>query len=431
VSRSLRRRLPLAALAAAATAALLGAGPVMASASAGSGTTAATGTTTTAPVDACAQPKPGFARCLAQMTPGTAHKSRAAATPDGATALPKGFGPADLRSAYHLDGTSAGGDKTVAIVDAYDDPTAEADLAVYRSTYGLPACTTANGCFRKVNQEGAASPLPIVDGGWAVEISLDLQAVSAACPDCHILLVEGDVPSFADLAASEDTAARLGAAAVSNSYSGPEGADTTPYAASYDHPGVAITASSGDSGYQLTAPFPANLPTVTAVGGTSLTRAPGTARGWTETAWALSANGGAAGAACSAFYDKPAWQHDTACPGRTIADVSADADPATGLAVYDSTPNPDGIPAGWFVVGGTSASSPFVAGVYALAGNTGQIKDASYAYAHRSHLYDVSGGNVSNPAAGSGCPDSSYICTALPGYDGPTGLGTPNGTGAF
>ncbi|WP_051950757.1 S53 family peptidase [Actinacidiphila yeochonensis] len=438
MSRSLRRRLPLAALAAAATAALLSAGPVMATPGTSSDATTASATpssaTGTAPVDACDLPKPGFARCLAQFTPGAPVQRLRAATPQGTTAaLPQGYGPADLQSAYNLGSAvaaGAGDGTTVAIVDGYDDPTAEADLAVYRSTYGLPACTTGNGCFTKVGQDGSAS-LPVTDGGWAVEISLDLQAVSAACPGCHILLVEANTPALPDLAAAEDTAVRLGAAAVSNSYSVAEGTNVAPYAGSYDHPGVAITVSSGDYGYQLAAPFPASLPTVTAVGGTSLTRAPGTARGWSETAWALDEKGSAAGSACSAYYDKPAWQHDTACPGRTVADVSADADPATGLAVYDSTPNPDGIPAGWFVVGGTSASSPFVAGVYALAGNTAQVKDASYAYAHRSHLYDVQGGNVSNPDAGSGCPDSSYVCTALPGYDGPTGLGTPNGTGAF
>jgi subtilase family serine protease len=434
----------LAVLAATATVGLLSAGPVMASPSTGSAATSSTASTAstsatgatapaTTPVDACAQPEPGLARCLAEVSPGSPVKSRLA-TPDGAAALPKGFGPADLQSAYNLGkavASGAGHGMTVALVDANDDPTAEADLAAYRSTYGLPACTTANGCFRKVDQAGTASPLPAADGSWAIEISLDLQAVSAACPQCDILLVEADSASSADLAVSEDTAVRLGADTVSNSYSISEGAVGASVAASYDHPGVAITASSGDYGYQLSAPFPASLSTVTAVGGTSLTRAPGTARGWTETAWALSDSGSAAGSACSAYTDKPAWQHDTACPGRTVADVSAVADPQTGLAVYDTTPNPDGIPSGWFVVGGTSAAAPFIAGVYALAGNTAGIDDASYTYAHKSHLNDVIGGNNSDPSAGTGCPDSSYICTALPGYDGPTGLGTPDGTKAF
>jgi subtilase family serine protease len=391
-------------------------------------------TTTQAAVEVCTAPRPGFARCLAQLRPGAAHKTAATATPDGAAALPSGFGPADLQSAYGLGpaiAAGAGTGMTVAVVDAYDAPTAEADLAVYRETYGLPPCTTANGCFTKANQQGDAAPLPAVNSSWAVETSLDLQAVSAACPQCHITLVEGNTPSLAALAAAENTAVALGANAVSNSYSASESGITAPYAAAYDHPGVAITASSGDSGYLLAAPFPASLPTVTAVGGTTLTRTTSTARGWSETAWAYKGKGGAAGSACSAWQDKPSWQHDTACPGRTVADVSADADPNTGFAVYDSTPNPYGISPGWFVVGGTSASSPFIAGVYALAGNTGDITDASYPYAHRSHLHDVSGGNVSIAGRHQDCPATSYICTALPGYDAPTGLGTPNGTAGF
>jgi subtilase family serine protease len=425
VTRPLYRRVLAAAL-------LLGAAvAVPASAATPSDTSA---TSTTAAIDVCGSAKPGFARCLARLRPGAAHKTAATATPDGAAVLPAGYGPADLQSAYNLGpaiAAGAGTGMTVAVVDAYDDPTAEADLAVYRSTYGLPPCTTAGGCFTKANQQGTASPLPAANGSWAVETSLDLQAVSAACPACRITLVEGNSASLVALAAAENTAVALGANAVSNSYSAAENYATALYAAAYDHPGVAITASSGDTGYQLAAPFPANLPTVTAVGGTTITRTTSTARGWSETAWALNAKGDAAGSACSAWYDKPAWQHDTACPGRTVADVSADADPNTGFAVYDSTPNPYGITPGWFRVGGTSASSPFIAGVYALAGNTGQIDDASYLYAHRKHLYDVSGGSVSTTGQNEDCPATSYICTALPGYDAPTGLGSPNGTAGF
>jgi subtilase family serine protease len=339
---------------------------------------------------------------------------------------PVGLGPADIRSAYKLAGLHANG-RTVAIVDAYDDPKAESDLATYRSAFGLPACTTANGCFKKVNQNGAASPLPAGDYGWAEEITLDLDAVSAACPDCHILLVEANTPNTDPLMTAVDTAVRLGAVAVSNSYGGAE--DSTILAADshLDHPGVAITASSGDSGYG--ASWPASSQYVTAVGGTTLTKATD-ARGWTEKAWS------GAGSGCSAFEPKPAWQHDTGCAKRTIADVSADADPSSGLGVYD-TYNSCGTSSlcdllislglvtgadGWIQVGGTSLSSPLIASVYALAGNS--VTAGSYPYAHAGSLFDVTSG--SNGSCG-----GSYLCTSGAGYDGPTGLGTPNGTGGF
>ena len=342
------------------------------------------------------------------------------------TAGPTGLGPAQIRSAYKLAGLTSGG-RTVGIVDAYDDPKAESDLAAYRTAYGLPACTTANGCFRKVNQTGAASPLPSGDYGWAEEISLDLDAVSAACPDCHILLVEASTADTASLSAGVDTAVRLGASAVSNSYGSAE--DSTILAADshYNHPGVAITASSGDNGYGVS--WPASSQYVTAVGGTTLTAA-SNARGWTESVWS------GAGSGCSAYEPKPAWQHDTGCAKRTVADVAADADPASGLGVYD-TDNSCGSSAlcdelislglvqgldGWAVVGGTSLASPLVASVYALARNAPTY--GSTPYAHTGSLFDVTSG--SNGSCG-----GSYLCTGGAGYDGPTGLGTPNGAGAF
>ncbi len=340
-----------------------------------------------------------------------------------------GLTPAQLISAYHLTGTSGAG-RTVAIVDAQDDPNAESDLAKYRTAYSLPACTTANGCFKKVNGNGAASPLPATDYGWAEEISLDLDMVSAICPTCHILLVEASSSDTAPLATAVNTAATTpGVVAVSNSYGGAEDASTIPYDADYNHTGVAITASSGDGGYGVE--WPAALPYVTAVGGTSLKTATNT-RGWTETAWAD------AGSGCSVQETKPAWQHDTGCAKRTVADVSAVADPNTGVAVYDSY-NSCGTSSfcdfllalgiatgadGWVQVGGTSASSPIIASVYALAGNTGSITYGSYPYSHTASLNDVTSG--SNGSCG-----GTYLCTAGTGYDGPTGLGTPNGTGAF
>lgn len=383
------------------------------------------------PVDVCDDSRPLQFRCDAVFVP-TVQTQKSSRSTSGT--LPAGLTPVDIQAAYGLQqaieaGRGAG--RTVAVVDAYDDPTAEADLAVYRQTFGLPACTTANGCFRKVNQRGQAAPLPNVNASWAIETSLDLDAVSAACPSCKILLVEGDSASIASLPVAVDTAVALGADVVSNSYSVSEGASAS-YADHYEHPGVAITASSGDSGYELTAAFPASSPTVTAVGGTSLVRADN-ARGWSETVWAVNSKGSAAGSSCSAWFDKPAWQKDRACPGRTVADISAVADPRTGLAIYDSTPAPasTGIPTGWSIIGGTSLSSPLIGAMYAMAGNTGQVKDASGLYAHSGDVNDVVGGNNAQAEVGNDCPATSYICTALRGYDAPTGLGSPDGLGVF
>lgn len=342
---------------------------------------------------------------------------------------PTGLGPSQVQSAYKLAGLNGAG-RTVAVVDAYNDPKAASDLATYRKAYGLPACTVANGCLQQVNQSGATSPLPTGDYGWAEEESLDLDAVSAACPTCHIALVEANSASNDDLAAAENTAAKLpGVVAISNSYGGSEDASETSYDGDYNHSGVAITVSSGDSGYGVE--YPAASPNVTAVGGTTLSQA-GNARGWTETVWS------GAGSGCSAYEPKPSWQHDSGCSKRTVADVSADADPNSGLGVYD-TYNSCGSSSfcdtlieyglvqgldGWAQVGGTSLSSPLIASVYALAGNTASVTKGSYPYSHTGSLFDVTSG--SNGSCG-----GSYLCTAKAGYDGPTGLGTPNGTGGF
>jgi N-acetylneuraminic acid mutarotase len=360
---------------------------------------------------ACGLPaKPGYATCDALVrTDATARQGKLAAN-----AIPLGYGPADLQSAYALPSKTAGQGATVALIDAYNDPTAAADLAVYRKQYGLPPCTAASGCFRKINEQGGAT-YPPGDEGWSEEISLDLDMVSAACPNCHILLVEANSPDITDLGAAEDEAVALGARYISNSY-GTIGIDpeaTQWDAQYYTHPGVVITASAGDEGYGDG--FPAGSPHVVAVGGTSLTRDPSAARGWTESVWKGTGSG------CTTF-PKPSWQHDSGCTGRTENDVAAVADPNTGVAVYDSYGRQ-----GWAVFGGTSASSPLIASVYALAGQpVGGTNPASYLYAHPSALNDVTTGSNSSV----GCTPA-YLCTAGPGYDGPTGLGTPEGTAAF
>ena len=360
----------------------------------------------TAPVKrACATPaRAGQMACLTLVR--TDVRARKGIQPQVA---PSGYGAADLKSAYALP--SGGSGQTVAIVDAYDDPNAEADLGTYRSQYGLPACTTANGCFKKVNETGGSS-LPSADAGWAEEESLDLDMVSAVCPSCHILLVEASQPSMDDLGTAVNTAVGLGAKYVSNSYGGDEDSTDPGSDSSYfNHPGVAITVSSGDDGYGVE--YPAASRYVTAVGGTSLSHASNT-RGWSETAWS------GAGSGCSAYDAKPSWQTDTGCSKRTVADVSAVADPNTGLAVYDSYQT-----GGWLVVGGTSASAPIIAGVYALAGPPAAgSTPSSYPYAHTGNLNDVTSGS-------NGSCSPAYLCKAAAGYDGPTGLGTPNGVTAF
>jgi subtilase family serine protease len=351
----------------------------------------------------CPSAEPGTARCHSWV------RVDAAGNPM-ATSGPSGYGPSDLRGAYALT-SSGSATQTIAIVDAFDDPNAESDLAVYRSTYGLPACTTANGCFRKVSQTGTTS-YPRGDGGWGQEISLDLDMASAICPNCHILLVEAKTNSFANLSAAVDEAAKLGATVISNSYGGSEYSSEVSDQSHYNHPGIAITVSSGDNGYGVE--FPAASQYVTAVGGTSLKRASNT-RGWTETVWS------GAGSGCSAYIGKPSWQTDGGCARRTVADVSAVADPNTGVAVYDTYRQTGG--GGWLVFGGTSVAAPIVASVFALGGSS-SANAPSYPYSHTSSLFDVTSG--SNGSCG-----GSYLCTGTTGYDGPTGLGTPNGTGAF
>lgn len=349
--------------------------------------------------------KPGKMSCLSEVRSTTTSGSGI-----GPYAVSGYFEPADLRNAYGLPSASAGTQQTVAIVDAYDDPNAESDLAVFRSKYKLPPCTVANGCFRKVNQDGGTS-YPPMDAGWAGEISLDLDMVSAVCPNCRILLVEATTNNVSDLGAGVNTATALGAKYVSNSYGGAEFSGETSYDTSYfNHPGVAVTVSSGDSGYGVS--YPAASQYVTAVGGTTLTSTGTGVRGWSETAWSSGGSG------CSAYEPKPSWQHDTACTGRTVADVSAIADP--GVIVYDSIP--DQGYSGWLGIGGTSVSAPIIAATYALAGTpAGATNPASYLYAHPAALNDVTSGS-------NGTCSSPLLCTAGPGYDGPTGLGTPSGT---
>ncbi|HEY5317002.1 MAG TPA: hypothetical protein VIJ20_03420, partial [Solirubrobacteraceae bacterium] len=312
----------------------------------------------------CSLPTAGEFQCMALLRTDikpVSESQLAANSPLGPLTAPSGdgYGPSDLQSAYDLASAaaSAGGGATVAVVDAYNDPDAASDLATYRSAWGLPAC--GSGCFRVLNQEGETSPLPpnAGDSGWDVEESLDVDMVSAICPNCKVILVEANSPSNDDLGAAVNAAVAAGADYVSNSYGGDESSDDSTYDSEYyDHPGVAVTVSAGDSGYGVS--YPAASPYVTSVGGTSLSQDSSSPRGWSETAWGSSSGGEGTGSGCSINEPKPSWQTDTGCSRRTDNDVAAVADPNTGVAVYNSYSE-----GGWLEVGGTSASSPIIAAV--------------------------------------------------------------------
>jgi hypothetical protein len=397
----------------------------------------------------CSAPRPGTAACLgvrlisSSITSADLRaqaKRQAAEVMSGASPAVTnktplgGLKPQDLHNAYSLPtevlGSSA---QTIALVDAYNDPTAEADLAVYDKEFKLPGCTSSNGCFRKINQEGKASPLPATEGGWATEISLDVQMAHAICQTCHLLLVEAENSSFSALGAAVDTAVKAGATEISNSYGGSEESGDVGENAAYNHPGVVITVSSGDCGYfneacegrGEAANFPASSPDVVAVGGTSLNDSGGS---WSSTVW------NDAGSGCSTVFTAPLWQSEVAyfseteCDsGRSVADVAANADPYTGVDVYDTTPN-GGNPTGWGVWGGTSEASPIVAAEFGLAGGAhGAQYPAQTLYANigdSSDLYDVTSGS-------NGSCSGATACKARSGYDGPTGVGSPLGVGAF
>ena len=340
------------------------------------------------------------------------------AVPTADAPPPGALTPSDVRSAYDLPATGGTG-RTVAIVDAFGYPNLERDLAVYRTEFGLPACTVADGCLRVIDQDGGTKA-PHFDAGWGLETALDADAVSAACPTCSILVVQAKSDAFKNLSIAVATAAtQPGVVAISNSYGFGDLSEAT-YGAPWDHPGIAVTASTGDSGYQG-ASFPASSSKVVAVGGTTLTSATSTARGWTETAWS------GAGSGCSATNPAlaAAASYDTGCANRAIADVAAAADPtAGGLAVYYPVSSKAST---WATVGGTSEASPIIAAVYALSGNTGG--PGVYANALP---YAANGSGLNDVTEGSnGTCSTAQWCSARSGWDGPTGVGTPDGLSAF
>lgn len=371
----------------------------------------------------CAAPVPaGVDRCLLLVRTDIPQVKQSEAAPDQAPS-DKGYGPADLQAAYNLPPIRTGVGPIVAIVDAYHDPNVASDLATYRAAWGLPTCdpSTGAGCVTEVNEHGAASPLPgpgpTKNGGWGPEDSIDVDMVSAICATCRILLVEANSATSGDLGSAVDSAVALGAQVVSNSYGGAYANGQSALNHYYNHPGVAVVAAAGDSGWGDPG-FPASSPYVVTVGGTTLKRA-SNARGWTETVWSK----GGSGCAGSEIEPKPAWQLDAVCSGRAFGDVAAVADPATGVAAYDTFNY-----GGWFTGAGTSVAAPIIAGIYALAGAPAPgTYPASYLYSHVSGLNDITSGSN-----GDGClPHYDILCTAGPGYDGPTGWGTPNGLSSF
>jgi subtilase family serine protease len=363
-------------------------------------------------------PTPGTASCFALYQAQTSVNRAIARGLAGRVARPQGLTPKEIESAYQLP-VSRQSHQTVAVSIAYNTPHLAYYLRVYRNYFGLPPCTVKSGCFRVVNQYGGSRNLPPSGrlSGWDLEVTLDVSMISVACPHCHILVVEANSADLGPLGMTEKTAARLGAEVISNSYGQPENGLAMTYAHYYKRPNHTVVVASGDSGF-TDANFPANLATVTAVGGTELTRSHDS-RGWREAVWNNSAGAGSSG--CSAYVRRPSWQHRVKCPGRTIADVAA---VAWNVPIYNKAWG------GWITVGGTSVAAPLIAGIYGLAGNGDKVTTRSL-YQHRRSFYHIgTGNNAWGLSPKLRCGDD-YLCVATPGYNAPTGLGTPHGISAF
>jgi subtilase family serine protease len=365
-------------------------------------------------------PAKGTESCFALYKPQTSVNRAIARGLAGRVARPEGLTPKQIESAYRLP-VSRRSHQTVAVSIAYDTPHLAQYLGLYRKYFSLPPCTVKSGCFRVVNQYGKSKPLPPsgAGSGWDLEATLDVSMISVACPHCRILVVEADNPGSGPLGITDKTAARLGAQVISNSYGQPESGLAMTYAHYYQLKHHTVVVSAGDVGFTAAA-FPANLATVTSVGGTELTRSRGP-RGWREAVWNV-ASAGAGSSGCSAYVRRPAWQRRARCPGRTISDVAA---VAWNVPIYNK------VYGGWITVGGTSVAAPLIAGIYGLAGNGDRVT-TSHLYRHTRSLFHIGSGNnawpFETPKIRCG---NDYLCVATPGYNAPTGLGTPDGIGAF
>jgi hypothetical protein len=379
---------------------------------AAAGRNAASTTTPAGFTDPCPPSGPDNVGCAALIPAGKAPAAAAASN-----TAPAGLAPADLQKAYDLQGATSGSGQIVAVVTPYNDPTAASDLAAYRSQYGLAPCTVANNCFRQVSQTGSTTSLPGTSAEWNVPIAESIDAISAICPNCHILLVESNSTMISDLGPAEDEAVALGAKFITNDWTSPEFPTETSDDSYFDHPGIAITAPAGDSGYATA--YPAASQYVTAVGGTTLTADSSASRGFDESAWVNSGSG------CSPYEPKPAWQTDTGCTFRTLNDLAA---VAVNVAFYDTSTE-----GGWGVGAGTAVSSAIIAAAYALAGTPGASDyPAEYPYEHPGGSYTAPGnaypyadGLNGITSGANGTCTVSYLCTAGAGYNGPAGLGSP------
>jgi hypothetical protein len=376
-------------------------------------------------------------RCFGWIRTDLVAISRGNAIPSGV-----GYTPSDIQAAYGLD-PKAGKGQTVAIVDAFGYTKAASDLAQYRKAANLPPCTIGNRCLKILNQSGAVAPLPsqppatdTANFGWVYEQSLDLDAVSAACPLCHITLIQAT--SSNSLATAVTTALRQ-SHIVSMSFGSPESGSSS---SGFPSSGYALVASAGDNGGGQASSggpqIPCSYATVVCAGGTRLTHK---GSSWTETVWNDEAKRecgtgtepcGATGSGCSTIVPKPSWQHDGGCRMRSSVDVSADASVFTPLAVYNTNFKSASSPSVWAGVGGTSLSAPIIASVFALAGNVSSRHGAKELWQKHTSLRDVvKGSNVYAPVTGPCASSVTYICVAGRGYDGPTGWGSPKGVSNF
>lgn len=405
---------------------------------------------------------PGYAHCdgysltpAGQQAVGSTFKSASSAQRTKLSGSPpNGWGPADYQSAYGLTAASASmgkGQVVAIVVVGHNNPSIESDLAVYRRQYGLPACTVASGCLHEFDEHGGTN-YP-TNELWAVETTIDVDMVSAICPNCTIWVVEANTIALADLAVAENTAAALGANAISNSWGAPE-TGMSNYASAFNHPGIPITAAAGTGqgdykGFSSVQEIPAAFSTVIAVGGTAVLPTPN-ARGWTDFLWMPVISG------CSSLVSKPSWQHDAGCSTRTVSDISFSM---VGQAVYSSFNN------GWWMLYGNSSAPPAIAAIAAMSGTRANNASFLYTPAAIANLNDVTlNSDATNPIGGSGdgaqnangtcvAPGNwssgvqpfsylrgtsssggglpAYLCSAVTGYDAPTGNGTPHGVGAF
>jgi subtilase family serine protease len=339
------------------------------------------------------------------------------------SSTPHGLFPVQIKAAYGFNKVpNQGQGQTIGIVDAFDNPNAESDLQIYDAQFHLPMCTTNNGCFTKIKVGS-----PTGDTGWGLEIALDIQQAHSLAPAAKILLVEANSNSFDDLLAAVDVARMNGATQISMSWRGSEDSSELGFNSYFNHPGVTFMASTGDNGHGVG--YPAASPYVVAVGGTSLVLStplppanPLQTNYGNETAWSGSGGG------ISTIQPGQSYQNGvfTGCGSsghRCVPDISSDANPNTGVPVYDTYGYSQ-----WIQVGGTSLSSPDWSAIFAVANSSraaagkGPLQQAItdlysfYNSTHYTDFHDITSGT------NGGC---GAQCTAAVGYDLVTGIGSP------